>query len=152
MVGEIDRIPYVAREVTTDDDMALVWSIRQEVFVQEQGISADEDRDGSDEGAAFLLLFDGDRAVATGRLVPEGPDAGVLGRIGVVADHRDRGLGRLVVRGLEEMAERRGLTELTLHPHDYLESFYAGLGYELVPGTSRIGDHVLITMRRDLRG
>jgi hypothetical protein len=40
---------------------------------------------------------------------------------------------------------------VSLKPHQYLETFYAGLGYETVPGSfTTAGPHPLITMTKSL--
>jgi predicted GNAT family N-acyltransferase len=136
--------------VSTPEELAAAMAIRRRVFVEEQGIPADLDEDGLDSSAVHVLVCDGKQPVATGRLVIDTRNEGVLARIAVLPSHRGGGLGRRVVRELESLARRRGLTALSLQPHRYLERFYADLGYETVAGTSIVGGHELITMRKSL--
>lgn len=135
---------------TTLEELAEAHRIRKTVFVEEQEIPAHLDADGLDDSAVHVLCWLEGEVVATGRLVIPEPGRGVLARIAVLPDFRGKGLGALVVKKLEEEAVERGLRQLTLHPHDYLEPFYQRLGYKTVPGISWAGKHELITMHKDL--
>ena len=141
-----DMKPRIA---ATADEVAACLAIRRRVFVVEQGIPEELDDDGLDDRALHVVVGDGDRVVATGRLIVDG-DTGVLARIAVVPSHRGRGLGGRVVRRLEALAREHGARRVSLHPHQYLEAFYQRLGYHTVGGTSVVGEHVLITMVKDL--
>src|SRR5690606_1228452 len=54
--------------------------IRKVVFVDEQGVSQEEEMDGRDDSCVHALATLGDTAVATGRLRPEGS----IGRMAVL--------------------------------------------------------------------
>lgn len=142
-----------------------VLDLRHEVFVLEQGVPADLERDGSDATADHAVLVGADGpALATARLlVPSGgpePGAGrgrfgVVGRVAVRRSHRGRGLGRLVTEALEQLAAARGLTAIELHAQQRAEGFYRRAGY--LPRAARFGPVrdtdagiAHIWMRRDL--
>ncbi len=137
------------RVVTHEDELTACQALRHQIFVVEQGIPAHLDADGLDDDALHSIAYEGDLAVATGRLVVSGGH-GVLARIAVVPSHRGQGLGQRIVQHLESMARERGVPEVSLHPHAHLERFYRRLGYEKVPGTSVVGAHRLITMVKSL--
>ena len=51
------------------DDLSQALALRQEVFVQEQGFSAEAEHDALDDRAVHALLFDDEgRTVGCGRL------------------------------------------------------------------------------------
>ncbi len=135
---------------TTSAETAEVHKIRRVVFVEEQRIPAHLDADGLDDSAVHVLCWLEGEVVATGRLVIPEPGSGILARIAVLPEFRGKGLGALVVKKLEEEAAERGLRQLTLHPHNYLEPFYQRLGYKTVPGASWAGEHELVTMCKNL--
>jgi predicted GNAT family N-acyltransferase len=54
-------------------DAAAIQSVRDAVFIQEQGFPATLEWDGLDPGCAHALVWDAaGQAVATGRLLPDG--------------------------------------------------------------------------------
>ncbi|WP_261554842.1 GNAT family N-acetyltransferase [Frankia tisae] len=131
--------------------------LRYEVFVREQGVPPDLEHDGLDATAdhAVVLAADG-RAVATARLLDQGPrqssvePVGVIGRVAVAAAWRGRGLGRLVTAALEGRAGERGLPAVELHAQTRVADFYARQGYRPIgePDVEAGIEHVW--MRREL--
>jgi predicted GNAT family N-acyltransferase len=139
------------RRIETGEELEQAFAIRREVFVREQRIPADEDFDDKDDVARHVLVSIGGRAAATGRVLVSDPEHAVLARIAVLEEFRGSGLGPVVVRELEAIATAAGCRHLSLHPHHYLERFYADLGYVTVPGSeSEVGVHRLITMAKTI--
>lgn len=144
------RSHFTIKVAKTPEEVIAAQRIRQRVFVGEQEIPAHLDADGLDDSAFHVLCYSGNEAIATGRLVDLEPQHGVLARIAVLPEYRGRGVGRLVVKELEALASDLGLVRLTLHPHTHLETYYGSLGYKRVSGTSVVGKHELITMRKNI--
>jgi predicted GNAT family N-acyltransferase len=132
----------------TPEELEVALAIRHEVFAHEQGIPEELDRDGSDPSARHVLVYRGGRGAATGRVVIAASGEATLARIAVVRGCRGHGLGRKVVEQLEAVAKTAGATTLRIHPHHYLEAFYASLGYEIASGTEFVAGHKLITMTK----
>ncbi len=141
---------FAIRIASTPEEIDSALRIRERIFVQEQRIPAALDDDGLDASARHVLAYDGDRAIATGRLVADDEVHGTLARIAVLPEYRGRGLGRRVVAELEALALSQGLETVTLQPHTHLERFYEQLGYERSEGTSVAGEHELLTMTKRL--
>lgn len=135
-------------QVDTPEDLTRARAIRHQVFVEEQGIPAELEENGLDEEAVHLLAVVDGEAVGTIRLVPRADDTGELARVAVLESARGSGVGKALVRELEAVARRMGLSGLVLHPHAYLEDFYRDLGYHTTSGTTRAGAHRLITMAK----
>lgn len=137
------------QQTTSTTELALAQQIRRQVFVEEQGIAAELEYDTADATAIHVLAYDGENAVATGRLVLDAAGLGTLGRIAVLPSARGNGIGGQVVRRLEACAQQAGAKRLILHPHFYLEKFYTDLGYHTLPDSeSRVGPHRLIAMAK----
>lgn len=83
--------------VQTAEDLATARAIRHQIFVQEQGIPAELDDDGLDDGAIHTLLRVDGKAVGTGRLVLSSTDTGILARIAVLTQYRGRQFGGLLL-------------------------------------------------------
>lgn len=99
--------------------------VRTEVFVREQGIPAELELDGQDPGCVHCVAWVDDEPVATGRLLPDGH----IGRMAVLARHRGRGFGSLVLRGLLDAAASRGDAEVALDAQAPAVGFYARHGF-----------------------
>jgi predicted GNAT family N-acyltransferase len=107
-------------------------ALRHEVFVGEQGLAGDLERDGRDDTAEHAVVTGPDGVVAaTGRLLDSGPPAAVavVGRVAVRADRRGQGLGLTVMAALERRAAERGLVAVELHAQLDAAGFYRRQGY-----------------------
>ncbi len=135
-------------EAHTEEEVRQAQAIRQVVFVEEQEVPSELERDGRDGEARHVLVLCDGQPVATGRLTMEPDGVYVPARIAVLASHRGRGLGRLVIERLEALAWAAGATALLLHPHAHLEAFYARLGYRRTSGTEQVGRHAVIKMTK----
>jgi predicted GNAT family N-acyltransferase len=102
--------------------------VRHEVFVGEQGVAADIERDPLDDTAYHAVgLVDGVPAAA-GRLLRRG-DVAVVGRMAVRRTARGKGVGAAVLRHLEEEARRSGCRVVELHAQLSAREFYERAGY-----------------------
>lgn len=110
-------------------EMERVYAIRQQVFVEEQKVPQHLERDEYDEQAHHWLLWDGNQAVATARLVRIAPQAGKVGRVAVLPAWRGRGSGRQLMESIHQFAAENGLRSLHLDAQLAVLDFYAGLGY-----------------------
>ena len=109
-------------------DMEAVLDIRARVFIEEQGVSEADERDGRDAEALHLIAFDGDQPVGTARILIEG-DTGKIGRVAVLADNRDTGLGKaLILACLDELTTLRK-TRAKLGAQTHAIGFYQALGF-----------------------
>lgn len=143
----LDNEPLIS-VVNSAEDLTTARAIRKQVFVQEQGIPAELDDDGLDDGAIHTLLWIDGKAAGTGRLVVSPTDTGILARIAILAQYRGRQYGRLIVSALDQKAVDLSLARLELCPHIHLQGFYQDLGYQTTGGRHRAGPYDLITMEK----
>ena len=117
-------------EVTRD--IATCRALRREVFIEEQGVSEEDEVDGLDDTAIHLLAFDGDTPVGTARLLLKGA-VGKIGRVCVLASARGTGLGAALIRAaLAELRRQPGVTLATLGSQSHATGFYEKLGFRVV--------------------
>jgi predicted GNAT family N-acyltransferase len=123
------------RRVARPRDLEEVYRIRHDVFVVEQDVPLELERDADDETADhFLALVRADgatesRAAGAGRLVAEPGQVGHLGRLAVLPSYRGAGAGVALVRAIEERARARGLVKVVLGAQVHALGFYERLGY-----------------------
>lgn len=112
-----------------DEAEMLVMPVRTEVFVVEQGVPAEIERDALDAVCRHAIARDaGGRVVATGRLLPDGH----IGRMAVRRAARGAGVGGAVLQALIAEAARRGLREVALAAQTHALDFYLRHGFEAV--------------------
>jgi YbgC/YbaW family acyl-CoA thioester hydrolase len=105
-------------------------AVRRQVFIEEQRIPEDMEWDEHDASAVHAVVRNRlGQVVATGRLVPEAPGLGRIGRVAVHRTLRGGGHGAAVLRALEAAAKARGESAVTLHAQRSAEVFYQRLGY-----------------------
>ena len=118
--------------VATAEDWPEVSDLRTRVFVDEQGVPPEVERDGRDATAVHVLSRDDSgRVVATGRLIVEGERA-TIGRMAADASVRGRGHGGAVLAELHRQAVLRGVREVELHAQVPARRFYERAGYAAV--------------------
>lgn len=114
-------------QVTRDLETCL--ALRRTVFVQEQNVPEDEERDDKDAAAVHLLAFDGDQPVGTARIVLMG-DTGKIGRVCVLPRMRGTGLGvALINAALDDLRARPGMARAKLASQTHAIGFYEKLGF-----------------------
>lgn len=104
-------------------------SVRVDVFTKEQGYSPDLETDENDDVSVHAVVYDGGKPIATGRLFL---DEGFwhIGRVCVLADHRGKGYGDLVVRMLCERAfETDPQLDIILHSQLPAKGLYEKIGF-----------------------
>jgi predicted GNAT family N-acyltransferase len=147
-------VPRVTASVATPADRAELAALRTRVFVDEQGVPPEIERDAADETAVHVISrgVSGNlagRVVATGRLLVGGASA-TIGRMAADAAVRGRGHGAAVLEELHRQAVLRGVTDIELHAQVSARRFYERAGYTAVGEVYQEAGIDHITMRRSL--
>lgn len=120
-----------ANRITNDEDLRTAFQIRKEVFVNEQGVPLEDEFDQFDTLNGLcqhILVHYHDQPVGTGRIrLVDG--VGKLERICILKPFRKFGLGKIIIKTLEEIAEERGASQVKLHGQTQAEGFYKKLGF-----------------------
>ncbi|QDV27263.1 GNAT family N-acetyltransferase [Aureliella helgolandensis] len=107
--------------------------VRDAVFLIEQGVSAEKERDLFDQDCMHAVAYsEPEFPVATGRIDLQ--QLGKVGRVAVLKSHRRRGYGTLIMRALEQAARDAQLSHIWFHAQASAVPFYQSLGYQ-VSGT-----------------
>lgn len=115
--------------ITRSDDLDACLSVRFTVFVQEQAVPIELERDAYDDSAIHLLATDGDRPVGTARILLKG-ETGKIGRVAVLAEQRGTGLGRrLIMACLAELEAMPEIRMASLGAQTHALGFYEKLGF-----------------------
>ncbi|HVB80955.1 MAG TPA: GNAT family N-acetyltransferase [Candidatus Binataceae bacterium] len=108
--------------------MEQAWALRRRVFIEEQQVPEEIERDADDTRALHALALEGGRPVGCGRMLAHG-DYVKIGRMAVAAERRGAGIGRRVLEFLIENARRRGFRRAVLDAQLHAEGFYFKQGF-----------------------
>ena len=167
--GEADARPFRLLRASTEPDLRVAASFRRDVFLERRGVTFDDllearrDREGH-----VLLLLDGNRPVATARVLPfpsrlsalpgrriDHDRIGVDSEVGRIAAVRSsegmRHAATLLALGAAWLLEHTTLRRYVAHCHPRLLGLYRLAGAEVVGGPftvpGRAEAHLLIAGR-----
>lgn len=117
--------------LATPADRDELAALRHRVFVEEQGVPVDLERDGLDEAAVHAVVRDAaGPVVGTGRMVVQPDRVARIGRMAVAAETRGSGVGAALLAVLEAAAAGAGCTRAEVHAQTGAVGFYGRAGYE----------------------
>lgn len=100
--------------------------VRHQVFVIEQNIPVDMERDDMDEPSLHAVAFDeAGEAVGTARLLPDFH----IGRMAVLERMRGQGLGSCLLQTMMQVARERGAVEVVVNAQVDVMPLYRRHGF-----------------------
>ncbi|SLM29657.1 putative Acetyltransferase, GNAT family [Desulfamplus magnetovallimortis] len=109
-----------------EDSEAELRTIRETVFCLEQNVPRDIEWDGEDSDCAHVIAYDENNApIGTGRIKPDGK----IGRLAILKEYRQRGIGEKILNSLIDLARNKGLNQVYIHAQTHAESFYHKRGF-----------------------
>lgn len=123
------------------DDLSDLYALRHDVFVLDQGVPLELERDELDRVAEHAVALEGARVVGTGRLVDgrvggrgqlvpgSSGSVGTIGRMAVHPAARGTGVGRDLLDLLVQRGRDRGLPAVELHAQVQARGFYERAGF-----------------------
>ena len=131
-MDESSQLKVIAIE--SPADMRRAHAIRRRVFIEEQQVPEDIEMDADDAHAFHALAILDGIAVGCGRMVEHGAGEVKIGRMAVLLDHRNTGVGAQILRFLIDRARARGFRKAILHAQLTAEGFYLKEGFSPVGG------------------
>ncbi len=123
----------IIRKATAADFPAIL-ALRFEVFVDEQHVPPEEERDEHDATAHHYLAEEADGSVIGCARVIAHDDEAHIGRLAVKKAFRGRGIGAGICRRIMEDCCARGSRLIWLNAQLYAVGFYEKLGFRAVGG------------------
>ncbi|MEO0503581.1 MAG: GNAT family N-acetyltransferase [Pseudomonadota bacterium] len=116
--------------ISQTNDLATCHDLRRIVFMEEQGVSEADERDGRDGEALHVLATLDGEALGCARILLNG-EVAKIGRVCVLKDARGTGLGAAIILGCLDVARAQpGVTTARLGAQTHALSFYEKLGFE----------------------
>ncbi len=121
-------IGFEIRRLRTQAEFDAALALRHDVFCVEQGVPANEERDGRDRGAVHLIAVQAGELVATCRLVFVGTTV-QFSRLAVKRSARRQGIAAALLRAADEETRARSANRIVLHAQTYARPLYDQAGY-----------------------
>lgn len=125
------------------------YKVRQQVFVEEQGVPKELELDHLDQEAYHFVGYIEDKPVAAGRLRIVN-NYGKFERICVLKSFRGQSLGKELMRAMESKLVNASIHIAKLNAQTHAERFYQGLGYSTVSDIFLDANMPHITMEKEL--
>ena len=123
---------YCLIETSWQESEPQLKSIRRCVFIDEQQVPEELEWDKDDQTSCHILVTDNNNlAIATGRLKANGH----IGRMAVLIQYRDQGIGSSVLNTLMERAKKDKISRLYLHAQLSAIDFYLKHGFTVYSET-----------------
>src|SRR5437870_1318733 len=116
------------KRVSSKNELAKAFAIRLRVFVREQGVPEEIELDRDDKRALHFLAYVGDNAAGTARIVIRHGSA-KIGRMAVLKNYRQGGVGKKLLKRAIGAAKRRGAQKIYLHAQVPVIAFYESMGF-----------------------
>jgi predicted GNAT family N-acyltransferase len=123
------RLTITVRPARDAAEVEAAMDLRVRVFVDEQGVDAEEELDELDDQSVQIVGLDDTGVIATCRLRDLGDGDWKLERMAVDPRLRRLGVGARLLEGAEREARDRGARHMVLHAQRRAEAFYASQGY-----------------------
>lgn len=117
------------KTVETEQEYQDVLIVRETVFIDEQGVSRDEEIDEHEHTAQYIIAYNDDQQpIATARFRHVEGSAKVE-RVAVLKSARGLGIGKQLMQYLEQVAYEQGHRHFKLGAQTHAIPFYESLGY-----------------------
>ncbi|WP_112180170.1 MULTISPECIES: GNAT family N-acetyltransferase [Paraliobacillus] len=138
------------KDVTNNSEQLKdAYTVRQEVFVEEQGVPKELEHDDLDQAAYHFVGYIDDKPVAAGRLRIMN-DYGKFERICVLKSFRGKALGKDLMRAMESTLVNKSIYTAKLNAQTHAERFYQALGYRTVSDIFLDANMPHVTMEKEL--
>ena len=118
---------------TTIEYLDICYKLRDIVFVQEQNVPIEEEKDELDKTAVHFLLFKGGAPIGVGRLVSKGNTA-KIGRFCILKEHRKKGAGLFFMKEIMDYCKKQKFKKISISAQEHALGFYEKLGFKICSG------------------
>ena len=108
----------------------LRYTVLREPWGQLKGSEVLQDEDQTDH--AMVIDDETDEIVGVARMQVNTPTQGQVRCVAVAPHVQGQGVGKLLMKYLEELAQQKGIKEIILDARENAVKFYLSIGYEIV--------------------
>lgn len=119
----------IIKECKTHGEIEACFAIRKKVFIDEQHVPFEIERDLKDTTAVHFLAFINNTPAGTIRMVKSGKNI-KLQRLAVTQENRGKGIAKELIKAFEKKTKEMGYNKVITHAQLHAKEFYEKMGYE----------------------
>lgn len=143
----------IIKKIDNQNELNEIMSIRHQVFVTEQNVPLDQEKDIYDQLNSkcdhFIIYVDGE-AAGTIRALKKTDEVVQLQRFCILKNFRGRGIAHDVMDFIERFYKARGVRRLTMHAQAHVKSLYARHGFREVSEEFLEANIVHVEMEKEI--
>lgn len=139
----------IVKKALTPEERNQVYTIRKKVFVEEQGVSLEEEIDQHEEQAIHFVGYFHDSPIAASRLRYVN-DLGKLERLCILKEQRGKSFGHQMILEMENEILKNDFSTAKLNAQTYAIPFYEQCGYTVISGEFMDAGIPHVTMTKKL--
>jgi len=119
------------KKAKTKEEIDEALKIRYDVQLKPLGIPESDVKkhDINDKPITLIYINDDGKIIASSTAFPIGEKESELAYLAVLPKYQGKGIGREMVRGMEDEVRKRGIKKNIILARTYLKDFYGSLGY-----------------------
>jgi N-acetylglutamate synthase-like GNAT family acetyltransferase len=115
----------------TAEEFAQYYELRWRILRKPWGQPRGSEQDMEESDAYHIMAVDNDQVLAVARLQFPLPSQAQLRYMAVDDQYQGQGIGRAIVKHMEQYARQQGADSLFLHARDNALGFYKSMGYNI---------------------
>ncbi len=120
----------IIKRVETYKELQDAFDVRKQVFVQEQNIPLEIEQDEHEHDSVHFVVYKNEAPIGAARIREINREAKIE-RVCVVKKHRSDGVGRKLMKAIEDYAAEQKWLPIRLHAQLDVVPFYEKLGYQI---------------------
>lgn len=118
--------PFTVSAVSWHDGELMLRSVREAVFIREQGITQEQEWDGLDEGCRHVLVLSHHgAAIGCARMFADGH----IGRLAVLPTWRKQKVGTAIIEAMLDYARAHDYPQVDVDAQIHAVPFYQGFDF-----------------------
>jgi len=114
----------------SSEEIDICYKLRETIFIKEQNVPVNRERDNDDNFAIHFLLFSGRTPVGVGRVVAD-KDVAIIGRLGILDEYRGKGAGFFLMGHIINYCKKNKFQKIILGAQEHALGFYKKLNFEV---------------------
>ncbi|WP_440894989.1 GNAT family N-acetyltransferase [Amphibacillus sp. Q70] len=117
-------------EAKTNKEKQDAFSVRDQVFIEEQGVDPEVEHDSCDEHSIHIVGYLEEHPIAAGR-VQVVADKGKIQRVAILKPYRNQGYGKQLMLAIEQILKKNNINSTYLNAQSHAVPFYQAIGFKV---------------------